>query len=309
MGSFLDESGLQHVDLHRPGLRPTDTVTLAFYLLLAMLTLLHLQRLPNAGLMLGVDAFLVVYLLVLARHPVQGSPRWITVLRLWYPVAFILLAFVQLRDLVPAVNPQDADRTLWLLDEWLFGGQPSLLLQGIHQPWLTELLQYVYSVFYFLPLLLGIVLVSRRKLVLYDFYFFFISYGFFLSYLGYFFVPAIGPRFLIAHQYDFPLQGVWLFEGMVYVTNLLESIHRDCFPSGHTMMTLAAIHFSYHHARGLFRIYLPVGILLIFSTLYLRYHYGIDLIAGVIFYLFVLVTVKPLYRRLAGLHRAVTDNV
>ncbi|MBN2433328.1 MAG: phosphatase PAP2 family protein [Acidobacteria bacterium] len=301
MGSFLDENGLNHVDLRQPGLRPADLVVLAFYLLLSGLTVLHLPKLPYAAFMLGANAFLILYLVVLAPRPIQGSPVWITVLRLWYPVPFVMLAFVQLRDLVPAVNPFDADRTLLQLDAWLFGAQPSLMLQQIHQPWLTELLQYVYSSFYFLPLILGIVLVARHKLIIYDFFFFFTCYGFFLSYLGYFFVPAIGPRFVIAPQYDFPLQGLWFFDDMVYFTNLLESIHRDCFPSGHTMMTLATIHFSYHHARGLFRIYLPVGILLIFSTLYLRYHYGIDLIAGVIFYAFIIVTAKPLYQKLSRL--------
>jgi len=301
MASFLDESGLDHVDLHQPGLRPADMVVLAFYLLLAALTVLHLPKLPHAALMLGLDAFLVVYLVLLAPRPIKGSSRWITVLRLWYPVAFVLLAFVQLRDLVPAVNPFDADRTLIRLDAWLFGGQPSVWLQQIHHPWLTELLQYVYSSFYFLPLILGIVLVARRKLVIYDFFFFFICYGFFLSYLGYFFVPAIGPRFVIASHYEFPLRGVWFFQDMVNFTNLLESIHRDCFPSGHTMMTLATLHFAFHHARKLFWIYLPVGILLLFSTLYLRYHYGIDIIAGIIFYLFIIVTAKPLYQKFSRL--------
>ncbi|RLA80159.1 MAG: hypothetical protein DRG36_03755 [Deltaproteobacteria bacterium] len=37
------------------------------------------------------------------------------------------------------------------------------------------------------------------------------------------------------------------------------------------------------HLRALFWVYLPIVIALIFSTLYLRYHYLIDVMAGVIF--------------------------
>jgi hypothetical protein len=49
--------------------------------------------------------------------------------------------------------------------------------------------------FYFLPIILGIALLRKRKIVETDFAIFTVIYGFFPSYIGYFALPAIGPRF------------------------------------------------------------------------------------------------------------------
>jgi membrane-associated phospholipid phosphatase len=55
---------------------------------------------------------------------------------------------------------------------------------------------------------------------------------------------------------------------------------RDAFPSGHAMMTLVLIALGFHwHIRARFFI-LAAGALLILATVYLRYHYVIDVLAG-----------------------------
>ena len=77
---------------------------------------------------------------------------------------------------------------------------------------------------------------------------------FFVSYLLYFFMPAIGPRFTV-HEFgslNAELPGLWLtntFRDMVNAgggvfpgtENPAEIINRDCMPSGHTMMTFITI--------------------------------------------------------------------
>jgi len=282
--------------LRRPGFRPADIVTVLFIILCTCLIIACFQAVPHAWQFVISNFLILLYIITLSRYPILTASRWKVFLRLWYPVIVIPLIFVELREIIPAVNPYDCDQVLIQIDQILFGCQPSVLLQKIHHPLLTEVLQYIYSSFYFLPLFLGVVLVVKKRFELYDFYYFLICYGFFLSYLGYFFGPAIGPRFTIPHLYAFPLHGTWLFQDIVDLTNKLEALHRDCYPSGHTMMTLLTIHFSFFHTKKLFYVYFPIGIFLIFSTLYLRYHYGIDVLAGAIFYLFVVFTARPLYR-------------
>ncbi len=68
---------------------------------------------------------------------------------------------------------------------------------------------------------------------------------------------------------------------IVDILNALEGNKRDCFPSGHTQTVLISLWFAFKYRRPLFWIYLPVIIALIISTVYLRYHYVIDLVAGV----------------------------
>ena len=54
----------------------------------------------------------------------------------------------------------------------------------------------------------------------------------------------------------------------------------DCFPSGHTMLTLVTLGLAWRHAPRLLWVLAPVGLALIVSTVALRYHYAVDVLAG-----------------------------
>ncbi len=60
----------------------------------------------------------------------------------------------------------------------------------------------------------------------------------------------------------------------------LESVHYDCFPSGHTELTILAWWSSRMVSKRLFRVYLAYTPFIIFATVYLRYHYTVDLSGG-----------------------------
>jgi membrane-associated phospholipid phosphatase len=117
---------------------------------------------------------------------------------------------------------------------------------------------------------------------------------FLISYLGYIVVPAIGPRFFL--QGVEPLQGVFLFEPLLHGLNVLEGGARDCFPSGHTALTLLVLYHAFRYARPLLIVLVPVGCGLLFATVYLRFHYMVDVIAGVLLALLVQAVFPPLFR-------------
>jgi membrane-associated phospholipid phosphatase len=123
--------------------------------------------------------------------------------------------------------------------------------------------------------------------------------GYLVSYVGYIIVPARGPRYLLNSLQHMPLQGLWLFRSMQDGLDKLESYHYDCFPSGHTELTLLACWSSRMVSKGWFRIYLAYTPFLIFATVYLRYHYTVDLAAGATA-AFVLAAAGPaLYKKLS----------
>jgi len=62
--------------------------------------------------------------------------------------------------------------------------------------------------------------------------------------------------------------------------NPYDVVNRDCMPSGHTMLSLLGILMSWRF-RSRWRWFITIGgISVIISTIYLRYHYAVDLIAG-----------------------------
>jgi len=154
------------------------------------------------------------------------------------------------------------------------------MLEKIMNPLLTDILQLAYTTYYFIPISFGVVLWLNNKREEFDRSVFLILFCFYLSYLGYILFPALGPRFTIDRLQTSELRGFLVAEPIQQFLNRLEGIKRDAFPSGHTGIALTVLYLAYRFKRFFFWILLPVVSGLIFSTVYCRYHYVIDVIAG-----------------------------
>ncbi|MER3328605.1 MAG: phosphatase PAP2 family protein, partial [Candidatus Kapaibacterium sp.] len=210
------------------------------------------------------------------------------------PIVFFIYSNIHL--FIPLVNPHDYDNTLIAWDMALFGVNPTEWMAQFSTPILTEYLQFTYMMFYVLPFILGVEFTLRDK----DDRFFdfarIVIFGFFFSYLLYFFMPAIGPRFTI---HDFSMLNTEL-PGLLF-TNFFRDlvnagggvmpdtanpavvVNRDCMPSGHTMMTFITILIAFKFKSKYKWVVAVIGFSLIFSTVYLRYHYVVDVLAGLAF--------------------------
>ena len=77
--------------------------------------------------------------------------------------------------------------------------------------------------------------------------------------------------------------------------NPIDVVQRDVFPSGHTQMTLIIMYLGVKLKSKNKIFFLVDGTLLIISTVYLRYHYVIDLIGGIAFMILTIVIAKPIF--------------
>jgi membrane-associated phospholipid phosphatase len=166
---------------------------------------------------------------------------------------------------------------------------------------LTDILQIAYFSYYILFIILGVELYRRYAMEDFDKAAFLIVYGFYLSYLGYFSLPGVGPRFTL-HDFamlETEMPGIFLTNVMRSIINAGESIpqihdhaidfvQRDVFPSGHTQLTVIVMALAFRYRLKARWILLTLGSLLIVATVYLRYHYVVDLVAGALLAWFTL---------------------
>ena len=219
--------------------------------------------------------------------------------RSWYPLFLIPLTYKELSYLIPRIHPTDLDWQLEAIDIRLFGVNPTLWLERVTYPALSEIFQIAYTSYYILPVVLGIMIWLKNPKA-FGFHVYLIVLAFYLSYLGYISVPAIGPRFILAGQFSKPLGGLLLAEPIRRMLDHAEGITRDCFPSGHTELTMVVLYSAWRFHRPSFGWMLPVGTALIIATVYLRYHYVVDVLAGVLLALLIMAVARPLYARLGG---------
>lgn len=290
-------------------LKAFDVVVIAFYIILTALHIIYHDRIDTWLMWTFVNLSIIVVSFVLAYMESKYDNEFWNGIHYWYIVPVVLITFKEVYFMVQPIRIYDHDEMFILIDRIIFfGNDPTHLLWQISTPVLTEILQIVYGMFYLLPILLGLFLLRKRRYVAMDFSVFVIVYGFYLSYLGYFIWPGIGPRFTL-HNFETinqDLPGLFLTNFLREIVNTGESIpsgtpnpaevvQRDIFPSGHTMITLIVMYLSVRLKSRSKYFFVPIGTLLIFSTVYLWYHYVIDLIGGLLFMIFALWTGKYIF--------------
>jgi membrane-associated phospholipid phosphatase len=245
---------------------------------------------------------------IIAGNDKNKSSKFWKYLHYWYLVPLILIFFKELYLMIDPIRGVIYDDTLIAIDRFIFGTDPTVELFKISNPILTEILQIVYGTFFFLPVILGGEFLLNKRMYELDYSTFIIVFGFVLSFIGYFLVPAIGPRFTL-HNFSTNNQempGILITDFLREIVNSGESIptgtlnperivQRDVFPSGHTQMTLLVMYLSVKFNSKLKYFFLINGTLLIFATVYLRYHYVIDLVGGAVFMLLTLWSGKKIY--------------
>jgi len=262
-------------------LRPADLLNLLFLIFLTSVAAVFHEVIDGAScLILLYSGLILVQLILMTFKDRSGLSRW--VYDLIFPVICILIAFDSLGKIVHSVNPTDIDPLLIKLDFLLFGFNPTVALEKITFPLLTDLFQLAYTSYYFLPVSLGIVLKVKGKEAAFDRSLFMLMLCFYLSYVGYLLFPAIGPRFTLAHLQHTELKGLIMAGPIQEFLNRIEGIKRDAFPSGHTGIALTVLYLAHRYEKTLFRIFMPVVAALIFSTVYCRYHYVVDVIGGIV---------------------------
>jgi membrane-associated phospholipid phosphatase len=229
----------------------------------------------------GTAQFLGTLAVILDRRG-ESLPAAIRVVVDFYPAAFIPFVFECLGPLIAAARGGHArDELLIAADRFLFGTDVTVWLERFVQPWLTDLFYLCYASYYFQSLVLGTALWRRSRADTRR-YIFTLTFCYFVSYLGYFVIPALGPRFALASLQTIPLEVTPLSRAIATTINTLERTKFDVFPSGHTMMTTVVLLVAFRRDRRIFWILLPVATGLILSTVYCRYHYVVDVLAGLV---------------------------
>jgi membrane-associated phospholipid phosphatase len=274
---------------------PVDKIILGFFALAVAVILVWWQNVPEAPALLAANLVGGAIVIYQVKRPNRTS--W--VFRHWYPLPWVASCFREMALLIPCIRTYRGDRMLADLDYRIWGANPTVWMERLHHRVFTEFLQVAYTLFVPAVLLVAFLLWQRRQYAEFRYYAFLISLGFLASYLGYIAIPARGPRFLLKDLQHFPLDGLWFFRGMQGALDRLESAHYDCFPSGHTELTILAWWGSRMVSKRWFWLYFSYTPCIIFATVYLRYHYTVDLLAGAATAVLLLLAAPLLYRSLS----------
>ncbi len=198
----------------------------------------------------------------------------------------VQISYFWLRDLLHAHVVSTCDAALYAFDLRVFHIEPALWADRFVGPHLTEWFAFFYFS-YFLVLavhVLPILFFGRDARLIAEFGLVTLTV-YCVAQVTYLLVPGVGPHQHLAGSFANELpQGFWLRAVMSAVHN--GGAEFDVFPSLHTAGPTAIALFSYRHrARAPYRYSWPVtaffALNIIGATLYLRWHWLVDIVAGV----------------------------
>ena len=120
-----------------------DKVILAYFACSVVLILGWWSKLPDALPLLAANLIGGAVIVYQVKRPNPTS--WL--FRNWYPLPYVASCYKEMALFIPAVRSTDADQWLADLDFRIWGAHPSVWLERVHSPVLTEFLQVVYTLF------------------------------------------------------------------------------------------------------------------------------------------------------------------
>ena len=265
----------------RVRIRPTEAAhVIALSVLTGLAILLHDRLQDFRGMLLGYAGLALLVAVIVALAPREDRyPAPLTFFIDFYPAFFLPILFNTLEPLIQALRGGGRDDLLIAADRFLFGVDVTVWAQRLVHPILNDIFYSFYSTYYFISLSLGLTLWLRDRPAARRFVFT-LMVVYYVSWTGYFIIPALGPRFAQAAEYTVSLTTTPLARTINDTINSMEKTKFDVFPSGHTMISVAVLLVAWKRARDVFWVLLPIATMLIISTVYCRYHYVIDVIAG-----------------------------
>jgi len=273
-----------------------DYATQAYNLLVGLLILLfHNHTVARWPLLLVIHALvaLTIHILIVAEsrriHNVLGF------LRHFYPVLLFIWFYAETGLINRMFFGHYLDEPFVRCEQALFGCQPSILwMEKFPSLWVSEIMYASYFSYYLMIGGVGFFLFWRNRR---DFFHFVtvVSFIFYICYLVYIVLPIVGPPLFFNETERLILPASMqafgqsatptaITSGIFYkliigIYAVIES-PGAAFPSSHVAIAWTTVYFSFRYLRPIRFPHALLAGLLTISTVYCRYHYLLDVLAG-----------------------------
>lgn len=260
-------------------LNPADRLTIGYLLFSTALIAVCRDNIPQWSVLLPIHAGLLAAIFGLSVARARKVP-FLSVVSHWYPTLLFLFFFEEIGLIVHAIFPGWFDEHLIRADYALFGVHPTVWIEQFSNYWLNEYMQLTYTSYFLLTIGLAayLWLKGRRE----DFAVFIASTcaAYYLCYVIFVLFPIESPHHTLRH-----LQQVELAGGpFTDFINLIEKhgrVHGGAFPSAHVAGSVVVLISAWRFTRRAGYWMTPLVASICVATVYGRYHYAMDVFAGI----------------------------
>ena len=274
-------------------LSPVDKIVISYALITALWIIVFSARIEHIGA-LFLARFGIIGLIILIASWHHDRPSMVSdVVRHLY--ALLLLSYWYGETY--AMNHvlfTPFDEWFKYADQWIFGYQPSIEFSArFPERWISELLNFGYFSYFFMNLTTFLVVYIKKREEAMKAVFLVIT-SFFLYYILFILFPVVGPQFWLPETLRSVPEGYLFQKGVLLIQRLGEQ-PTGAFPSSHVGLTIIFLIITRKYSKKTFWFMLPVAIILMFATVYIKAHYVVDVFAGILSSGLILLLAKRIY--------------
>lgn len=282
---------------------PDIVIVFIFTLIIGVITYLKTDRIEFVDssiiLPLGIIVFLTItttlgYLIKLKKGKVKPNNLTIkdelkSTFRYWGIFALLVFVYENLRTVVSWEKVKTYHDLLMKIDIYIFGVEPTLWIARYYNPVLVDIMAFFYSLYFVIPTVVMFFLYVKRYFKEFHYVSLTMIIALFTGFIGYILIPASPPRFAIAYLFKSypPLEGFYFHNTMQNLWDSMATAAKYCaFPSLHVGLSTVGVIWGikFYQKLPFNKLLISIisisSLLLWFSTIYLRHHWFVDIIAG-----------------------------
>lgn len=260
-------------------LKSFDLVVILFCIASGIFMLFGYKQLQNISIHLIIRIALLALIFLLIK--IEDSKNLILqFFRNFYPLLFVGFFYSE-TDYYNNLLFENFDPILIRSEDLIFGTQLSLeFSKQFSSQWFSELMHFGYFSYYVMTVGIALLFYIKARKQFEKAMFIIIS-SFCFYYILFILFPSIGPQFYFPTNQQTVPEG-YIFSKMMNIIIELAETQTGAFPSSHVGLAMIYILLAGKYFKRILLFLIPLTVIIVFSTVYLKAHYTIDIIGGAI---------------------------
>ncbi len=260
-------------------LRPVDLLLTVYLASLTLILLFLGKGKPLFSFLIFLNFIFIIILISLSSFREKLTTGFLHFCLAIFPLIASVYLYRESGQMVHILYPGWYDNLIINFELNLFGILPNFWLERFFSPVVSEILMFAY--FVYLPLIPFLCIYFYFKVNPHALEQFLLPLilAYSICFLGFLIFPAASPRFVLDGGKE--LQGFIFRRIMLYIEGNGQ-FQGGSFPSAHCAAGTVMILLSYRFDKKLFAFVCPIILLFFLATIYGRYHYFSDVVAGIL---------------------------
>jgi hypothetical protein len=257
-----------------------DVITILYALVSGIILLFASFKLDNIQTRLLIRIAIIAIIVFIAFFLDNKKNRALRIIRNFYFLP-VILYFISEGDYINNIFFPDLDRYMANFELTIFSEHPGVAMsKALHFKWFSELMSISYLMYY-LIFVYFFVRIYRKNRDQFAYVSFVVNMIIYMTFIIFILCPVAGPQYYLVPP-DNQIPDGYIFRDLARWIFLKTDLPASALPSLSSLLLCVICYLAFRNLKPLFKVILPLSILILIASVYLKLHYAVDVFAGLL---------------------------